>query len=227
MLYCSHPCSIQKTKTEPEGGSETSEFENGDETTKVEDGKKTAKIEDGKKTVKIEDGKETVKIEDEEETVRLEGQTRKPQSITGELEKLPEEKDIGESAENWHLQTKRPALGVKSGNFADASMWTLPEEYSTGTLLAVGESVDIAACIALANEKISFQQISLSPWKVDQKSIFSRITFDDRYYLYNHENLAEPLFILCDPIDKKIEKEVIEKLKINDIHVEPFLPINV
>ncbi len=124
-----------------------------------------------------------------------------------------------------YLQTKRPALGVNSGNLLDAAFWKIPVEFSGGTLLTVGESVDIAACLVWANESLSFQQISLSPWKVDNKSIFSKMTFADKYYLYNYENLKEPVFILCDPIDKEIEIEVIEKLQAHGICVKPFLPI--
>ena len=124
-----------------------------------------------------------------------------------------------------HLQTKRPALGVKSGNFFDSAFWKIPFEFSGGTLLTVGESVDIAACLVWANDSLSFQQISLSPWKVDNQSIFSKMTFADKYYLYNYENLKEPVFILCDPIDKEIEIEVIEKLQAHGICVKPFLPI--
>ncbi len=125
----------------------------------------------------------------------------------------------------WHLPAKRPALGVKSGTFLDLESWSIPFEFSCGTILAVGESVDIAACFALANNNISFQQISLSPWKVDNKSIFSRMTFAEKYYLYNYEKLKEPIFIICDPIDMEIEIEVVEKLKAHGIQVKPFLPI--
>jgi len=139
---------------------------------------------------------------------------------------LSAEEDSGECVDNnWHLQTKRPAIGVKSGNFFDPQFWIVPSQFSNGTLLTVGESVDIAACLAWANNNISFQQISLSPWKVDNNAIFSRMTFADRYYLYNYEHLNESVYILCDPIDREIGIEVIEKLQAHGICVKPFLPI--
>ncbi len=125
-------------------------------------------------------------------------------------------------ASDWHLPTKRPALGEKSDVLLDLKLWSVPLEFSFGTILAVGESVDIAACFALANNNLSFQQISLSPWKIDNKSIFSRITFAGKYYLYNYEKLKGPVFIICDPIDMEIEIEVIEKFKAYGIEVMPF-----
>ncbi|MCP3943827.1 MAG: hypothetical protein GY710_20430 [Desulfobacteraceae bacterium] len=124
--------------------------------------------------------------------------------------------------DNWHLPVKRPGLGVKSDLLLDLDQWLVPLEWSCGTILAVGESVDLAACFALANKNLSFQQISLSPWKIDNKSVFSRMTFADKYYLYNYEKLKGSVFIICDPIDKDIEIEIIEKLKVHGIHVKPF-----
>lgn len=127
---------------------------------------------------------------------------------------------------NWHLAENRPALAMKSGDFVDSSIWKLPHEFSCGTILTIGESVDLAACFAIANEKILFQQISLSPWQVDHKSIFSRISFAGKYYLYNYERLKEaafqPVFILGDPIDKKIEREAVKKLGEHGVDVKPF-----
>lgn len=133
--------------------------------------------------------------------------------------------NFGEPLNNWYLPTKRPALGVISDSLLDLALWSVPFEFSCGTILAVGESVDIAACYALANDNLSFQQISLSPWKVDNKSIFSRMTFADNYYLYNYKKLKGPVFIICDPIDKEIEIEVVEKLKAHAIDVKPFQPL--
>ena len=126
---------------------------------------------------------------------------------------------------NWHLPLKRPALGAKTDKCLDFALWKVPIEFSCGTVLAVGESVDIAAGFVLANENLSFQQISLSPWKIDNKSIFSRMSVAGKYYLYNYEQLQGPVFIICDPIDREIEIEIIEKLKNYGIHVKPFLPI--
>jgi len=128
---------------------------------------------------------------------------------------------------DWHLPEKRPALAMKSGNFLDLESWKLPPELSRGIILTIGEAVDLSACFAIANENIEFQQISLSPWKVDHKSIFSRIIFGEKYHLYNYERLKEassPLFILCDPIDREIEQEVVRKLGEHDILVEAFNP---
>jgi len=125
----------------------------------------------------------------------------------------------------WHLAAKRPALGVKSGNFWNPAFWTLPADLSGGTLLAVGESVDIAACLAWANGGMAFQQVSLSPWKVDHQAIFSKMIFADKYYLYNYETLDGPVFIISDPVDREIEIEVIEKLKAHGIHVKPLVSV--
>ncbi|MBF0203494.1 MAG: phosphoribosyltransferase domain-containing protein [Desulfamplus sp.] len=131
-----------------------------------------------------------------------------------------------EALENWNLPEKRPSLAMKSGDFLDVNSWKLPPEISKGTILVIGESVDLAACFALANEDIMFQQISLSPWKVDNKSIFSRMSFAGKYYLYNYERLKDPalhpIFILCDPIDRDIEKEAVRKLGKHGIYAKPI-----
>nr|WP_246293789.1 phosphoribosyltransferase domain-containing protein [Desulfobacter latus] len=122
----------------------------------------------------------------------------------------------------WHLPFSRPALGVMSGHFFDPVFRALPSDISGGTILTVGEAVDLAACLAWSNRKIAFQQISLSPWQVDQQTIFSRMTFADRYYLYNYDRLDGPVFILSDPVDRSIEIEVIEKLREHGICVTPL-----
>lgn len=143
----------------------------------------------------------------------------------------------------WHLPLKRPAITMQSGNFIDSTISNLPyhklsSEWISAqaapnrrrTILAVGEAIDLAACFALSDEHIRFQQISLSPWQIDNSSIFSRISFADRYYLYNYEQLKNsdlyPIFILCDPIDKQIEQEAILKLGEFGIEIKPiFEPI--
>jgi len=131
-----------------------------------------------------------------------------------------------ERLKSWHLPHNRPALAMKSGDFLGSDMWELPSEISRGIILTIGESVDMAACFAIANENLLFQQISLSPWKVDNRSIFSRISFAGKYYLYNYEKLKNsalhPVFILCDPIDKAIEQEAIIKLGECGIDVKPI-----
>ncbi|MBF0200463.1 MAG: phosphoribosyltransferase domain-containing protein [Desulfamplus sp.] len=132
---------------------------------------------------------------------------------------------LGHISGSWHMQQRRPALGVKTGPFFDPSRWRVPGEFSRGTLLAVGESVDMAAAIVLANPGLSFQQISLSPWKVDGKNICSRMEIGDKYYFYNYESLNEPVFILYDPVDYEIGMEVMEKLVSRGIDVKPFLPV--
>ncbi|MBF0199720.1 MAG: phosphoribosyltransferase domain-containing protein [Desulfamplus sp.] len=130
----------------------------------------------------------------------------------------------GHMPDNWYLQHRRPALGVKNGILFDPEFWRVSHEFSKGSLLVIGESVDMAASIVLANPGISFQQISLSPWKVDNENILSRMEIGDRYYLYNHKNLMEPVFILYDPVDADIGMDVVEKMKSRGMDVKPFLP---
>ncbi|MBF0390106.1 MAG: phosphoribosyltransferase domain-containing protein [Desulfamplus sp.] len=139
--------------------------------------------------------------------------------------------------DGWYFPKKRPALSIKSDNFLDAELlrfdpdilsdeWKCCDPDVKKTILAVGEAVDLAAYFALSNKNVQFQQISLSPWRVDNSSIFSKISFLDRYYLYNYENLIKeplnPIFILCDPIDKNIEHEAVTKLKGCGIDLKPL-----
>ncbi len=131
-----------------------------------------------------------------------------------------------ETLKGWYLPERRSSLGVTSNSLFNSELWQVPIEYRCGTILAVGESVDIAAYFILSNKDLCFQQVSLSPWKIDKVSIFSRIDFLNKYYLYNYKNLKDPVFIICDPIDKEIEIEVIKKLENHGINVQPFLPAN-
>ena len=130
----------------------------------------------------------------------------------------------GDLKNRWQMADKRPALGDRSGLCLNTNLWKVSEQYSSGTILTIGEAVDMAVCYVMANLKLTFQQITLSPWVVDNKAIFNRLEFNKKYYLYNYKNLKEPLFILSDPIDKEIEIEVIKQFKTFNINLIPFKP---
>ena len=74
-----------------------------------------------------------------------------------------------------------------------------------GFLFAIGEAIDLGMRLVQLNPLLSFQHITLSPWKIDDKNIFSKLQISHSYYLYNHKKLETPVYILSDPIDREIE----------------------
>jgi hypothetical protein len=89
-------------------------------------------------------------------------------------------------------------------------------------VLVIGEAIDVATHLALANSSFSFQHITLSPWKINNSSIVSRLDFGNKYFLYNYKDLAKKVYILNDPIDKDIAAIVKEKLEEHGFMVNPF-----
>jgi len=116
---------------------------------------------------------------------------------------------------NWHFPRQRPALRSQF----DASVY-FSERFPTqkekknchGTLLPVGEAVDIALRIIQEPHGLSFRHVTLSPWQIDGKNIFSRLDICGKYYLYNYHHLKSPLYILRDPVDAHIGKEMVNLL---------------
>ena len=107
---------------------------------------------------------------------------------------------------DWYFPEHRPGLRVQ-GAFALA----LPQNLQ-GTLLAVGEAIDLGLRLLLCNPAMSLQHVTLSPWKIDRANIHSRLEICGVYHLYNFERLKFPLHILCDPADGEIGNELRREL---------------
>lgn len=122
----------------------------------------------------------------------------------------------------WHMPQYRSAINQQPNNEQEANNWHMPDNFSDTTVLVIGETVDIATHLALANPDFSFQHITLSPWKIDNASIVSRLNFDNKYFLYNYKTLSKTVCILNDPIDEEISRVVKEKLEENDFTVKTF-----
>jgi hypothetical protein len=121
----------------------------------------------------------------------------------------------------WHMPHLRPALG----NRADVSF-----EFTNkiqGSLLVVGEAVDLGLRIVQNNAKLAFHHVTLSPWKVDNINIFSRLDILNNYYLYNYRDLSSPLYILNDPVDEHIGNETYRILSQKGYDVTPYHLYNV
>lgn len=91
-----------------------------------------------------------------------------------------------------------------------------------GSLLVVGEAVDIALRFVMMNPELSFHHITLSPWQIDGVNIVNRLTIGRNYYLYNYHTLKPPLYIISDPIDAAIGREaqrLLATLKLNAKHL--------
>ncbi|SRR5579883_1488584 len=76
-----------------------------------------------------------------------------------------------------------------------------------GSLLIIGEAIHMAIKIIKINPLLSFQNITLSPWQIDGKSVLSKLEFSRKYYLYNYHQIKSPIYILSDLEDKDIELE--------------------
>jgi Phosphoribosyl transferase len=100
----------------------------------------------------------------------------------------------------WHIPTTRPAVQAQRNSTVDGSAQL------QGCLLVIGEAIDLALKFVQENSSLSFQQITLSPWKIDNTSVLSCLEIGERYHLYNYERLKPPIYILSDPVDYAIEQ---------------------
>ncbi len=108
---------------------------------------------------------------------------------------------------NWHFPLQRPALR----NLPDVILPVLNRGLQ-GALLVVGEAIDIGLKFVQENPELSLHHITLSPWKIDKRHIFSRLDISGTYYLYNYHTLVSPLYLLNDPIDNDIAAEAVNLL---------------
>ncbi len=98
----------------------------------------------------------------------------------------------------WHFPDCRPAL--RRQFHTDIP---LPTGLS-GSLLAVGEAVDLGVRMIQCNPGLQLHHITLSPWEVDDVHIHNRVKIGDAFYLYNLQSLRPPLHILNDPMDEAV-----------------------
>ncbi len=107
----------------------------------------------------------------------------------------------------WHFPRLRPALGA----LADPPSIPFDGPLS-GSLLVVGEAVDLGLALVRQNPDLAFCHVTLSPWQVDGVHIHRRLDIPGGYYLYNPHTLTPPLFILADPADSAVGRAVRQKL---------------
>ncbi len=123
---------------------------------------------------------------------------------------------------SWHMPKYRSAINQQPNKNHKVADWHISDYNGDSTVLVIGETIDIATHLALANPDFSFQHITLSPWKIDNASIVSRLDFDNKYFLYNYNNLSKKVYILNDPIDKEISTIIKEKLEEHEFTVNTF-----
>ena len=118
-------------------------------------------------------------------------------------EPVDSESPVG-SVPGWHFPWLRPALRNQPP-MPNPHLTDLSESGGlTGSLLAVGEAVDLALPLVQANPDLSLRHITLSPWEIDGRYIFDRLEIPGGYYLYNPHSLRPPLHLLHDPIDAPV-----------------------
>lgn len=126
---------------------------------------------------------------------------------------------VNSIASDWLFPNFRPALTSQSmvrkleidtGINRDDRLFD--HGVNKSCLLVIGEAVDIALGLVQYHPFLSFQQITLSPWKIDNSAISSCLEIGENYYLYNYEKLKDTVYILSDPIDRMVEKSAKESL---------------
>ena len=123
---------------------------------------------------------------------------------------------IGLPQSKWLLPELRPALGVQHEILNDF----IPA--LSGTLLVIGEAVDLALLLVRNNPELSFRHITLSPWEIDGNHIFTRMDFQQKYFLYNYHDLKSPLHLLYDPVDREIAAVVLALMSKQGYAIEPL-----
>lgn len=116
--------------------------------------------------------------------------------------------------DQWLLPRSRPALGPRK-----SITGPLPRNLK-GSLLAVGEAVDLGIRIVQANPGLGLRQITLSPWKIDDHHIRNRLAVEEKYYLYNAGTIRPPVYLLFDPIDRAVGETAQHLLKKEGLPVE-------
>jgi orotate phosphoribosyltransferase len=115
---------------------------------------------------------------------------------------------------DWHFARQRAALQSQFDTQIE-----LPQNLA-GSLLVIGEAIDIGLRVVQNNPSLFLQHVTLSPWKVDGKTIFSRQDICRKYYFYNYEQIQPPVYILSDPIDQEIELELKHMLTQKGVKVD-------
>lgn len=116
--------------------------------------------------------------------------------------------DNNTPVQNWHFYKQRAARKAQFDTVLD-----LPKNLA-GSLLVIGEAIDVGIKLVEINPLLSFQHITLSPWRIDGRSILSRLDISGKYYLYNYEQFKPPIYIFSDPHDVAIElkaKNILEQ----------------
>lgn len=119
------------------------------------------------------------------------------------------------------------------------SQWQLPEQRAArqtqwqivpdlpnnleGSLLAIGEAIDLALGMVRGNRKLSFQQITLNPWRVDGINIQHRLDLCNKYYLYNYKQLKSPIYLLYDSHDRAIASAAKKQLSSSGFTVNDLI----
>lgn len=106
--------------------------------------------------------------------------------------------------------------------YTDAELAYEPDLLKAGSLLVVGEAIDVGIRMVQINPYLSFQHITLSPWQIDGKSIFSKLEICGKYYIYNYEQIQPPIYIFSDLEDIKIELEAKDILEQKGLTVESW-----
>ncbi len=121
--------------------------------------------------------------------------------------------------EKWHFPKFRPALKSQlNTNF-------YMKNKITGSVLAVGEAVDIGFRMICKNPDLKMRHVTLSPWKIDGVNIVNRLDIQNEYYLYNIHTLRSPLHILSDPVDRDISFELSRLLAVRGYDIR-YLEFN-
>ncbi|GBC61887.1 hypothetical protein DENIS_2849 [Desulfonema ishimotonii] len=125
----------------------------------------------------------------------------------------------GETApvSDWHFPDIRPALKSQTAPRCPV----LPRR-EAGTILAVGEAVDMGLSLIQKTPGLRLHHLTLSPWEIDGNHILNRIGVGGRYFLYNAHTLRPPIHILNDPVDEPFGRAALCELRRKGLAAEPL-----
>lgn len=121
------------------------------------------------------------------------------------------------AAADWFDYRSRSGVRLQ----ADFGTFQLRNATEKGTLLVIGEAIDLAIALVAEHPDLSFQHVTLSPWQVDHHHVNDCLAAAG-YHLYNPRTISGPVRLLADPIDRQVAEAFHAELVKRGVAVSPL-----
>jgi hypothetical protein len=121
------------------------------------------------------------------------------------------------AAMDWHDACARSGVKLQT----DFGTFERRETTEEGTLLVIGEAIDLAIALVAEHPGLAFQHVTLSPWQVDRLHIHDCLAAAG-YHLYNPRAISGPVRLLADPIDRPVAEAFHAELVKRGVAVAPL-----